>query len=513
MARGHVSYFSYNLSRPYPFRWFTPAAVVGGVVLTALFSVLNFAANGYVLGSTFVADPNSTLAKKTWFEKPPFSYQSKLSASCQPANIATSTLLTAKSGLQYTLGNVWTEDENGRATLLPSLTYLNNSFTDCDFQGIHILLVNYDPDSNGPYWNWNRDSTATGYVTCAIDNGHLPVHLNLSITVKAALQGTTGTIGQDYLTAKKATQASLWFGQLLTWMNFNQMLFQMALVNMTTLALYSETGSQGLLTGMGMYVAHSPNTTSILQDDFMSISEQITGYNSYYNIAGGYWRGPIGTDDTPITQLEIGGTNIGYAVDDFAKSFYSFILADLGQTSSPNVLADPDILDQFWTACYNEVEPSPMNFVQNGSLPDNSFDTLKSMTGSIGISNATLNAQYLCQIPQRKDTGSILVALIVADLVLLQAAWKVFTWITTFWLEKKDPEANFCSACAAKLGSPSVGADGGANRMANSYEMFKGKLSGFRGSRYAKLPDTQVGDMARASGADSLPATVLANSR
>ena len=163
MARGHVSYFSYNLSRPYPFRWFTPVVVVGGVVLTALFSVLNFAANGYVLGSTFVADPNSTLSEKAWFEKPPFSYTSKLSPSCQPANIAPSTQLTAKSGFQYTLGNVWTEAEPGRANLpyLPSLTYLNNSFTDCEFQGIQIFLLNYDPDSNGPYWNWNRDSSAT----------------------------------------------------------------------------------------------------------------------------------------------------------------------------------------------------------------------------------------------------------------------------------------------------------------------------------------------------------------
>jgi len=161
MARSHISYFSYNLSRPYPFRWFTPVAILGGIVLTAFFSVLNFAANGYVLGSRFVADPNSTLAEKAWFEKAPFSYQSKLSASCQPANIAPGTELTAKSGFQYDLGSVWTEDETGALVSLPSLTYLNNSFTDCTFQGVQISLLNYDPQSNGPFWNWNRDSSAS----------------------------------------------------------------------------------------------------------------------------------------------------------------------------------------------------------------------------------------------------------------------------------------------------------------------------------------------------------------
>ncbi|KAK4949764.1 hypothetical protein LTR10_011606 [Elasticomyces elasticus] len=498
MTKGHASHFSYNLTRPYPFRWFTPVVIVGGVVLTALFSVLNFAANGYVLGSTFVADPNSTLIKKAWFEKSPFSYSSKLSPSCQPANIAPSTQLTAKSGSQYTLGNVWTEDEKGAVTPLPSLTYLNNSFTDCNFQGIQIFLLNYDPVSNGHYWNWNRDSSATGYVTCSIDNGQLPVHLNLSITVKSALQGNPGRSGYEYLTAKQQTQASLWFGQLLMWMNFNQMLFQMAEVN------YTESGLSTLVTGVGMYVVQNPNASSILQDDFMSISEQITGYESYYTVAGGYFRGPMGSDITSIRELYVGGTVIGRAVDGFAKSFYSFILADLGQTSSPSVLADAEVLDQFWTACYNDVDADPSNFVENGSLATNSFDTLKGMTGSIGVLNATLNAQYLCQIPQRKDTASVLFAVIVADLVLLQAAWKIFTWITKFWLEKKDPEAKYCSGCTAQLGSPSVGADSGANRLSNSYEMFKGRLGGFRGSHYAKVPDTQVGSMAGNSTEETL---------
>lgn len=271
MARNHASYFSYNLSRPYPFRWFTPVAILGATVLTALFSVLNFAANGYVLGSKFVADPNTTLAEKAWFEKPPFSYQSRLSTSCQAANIAPGTQLAAKSGFQYELGSVWTEDATGNSVALPSLTYLNNSFANCDFQGVQIFLLNYDPVNNGPFWNWNRDSSATvsrririyqssankqAYMTCTIDNSQLPTYLNLSITVKSNLQGSPANDGFGFLKAKKETHASLWFGQFLMyefqtvawpevladwtrWLNFNQMLYQMAKVD---IALVTNSG-------------------------------------------------------------------------------------------------------------------------------------------------------------------------------------------------------------------------------------------------------------------------------
>ena len=223
----------------------------------------------------------------------------------------------------------------------------------------------------------------------------------------------------------------------------------------------------------------------------MTISAQTTGYGAYYDIAGGdlfFFGSP------PIRELVIGDTNIGDAVDYFTKSFYSFIIADLGQISSPNVLAGPEILDKFWTACYNAVDHGNDNtFAPTGSLGADSFDTLKRTTGPIAISNATLNAQYLCQIPQRKDTASIVIAVIVADLVLLQAAWKAFTWITTFWVEKKDPEAKFCAGCAAHLASPSAGTDGGVDGLANSYEMFRGEPSGFRGSHYSKVPNAQVG--------------------
>jgi hypothetical protein len=43
----HESYFGYNLTRSYPFKWFTWVAAFGGLILTGLFSALNVAVSGY----------------------------------------------------------------------------------------------------------------------------------------------------------------------------------------------------------------------------------------------------------------------------------------------------------------------------------------------------------------------------------------------------------------------------------------------------------------------------------
>lgn len=58
----HKSRFSYPISKPYPFRWFTPVTLVGGLVLAVLLSLLNLSANGFYLKTVYTSDPNSTEA-------------------------------------------------------------------------------------------------------------------------------------------------------------------------------------------------------------------------------------------------------------------------------------------------------------------------------------------------------------------------------------------------------------------------------------------------------------------
>jgi hypothetical protein len=69
------------------------------------------------------------------------------------------------------------------------------------------------------------------------------------------------------------------------------------------------------------------------------------------------------------------------------------------------------------------------------------------------VNSSVISTQYLCQVPKLKSKGSLVVSIIVADLVFLQALWTVFTRIVTFFLERRHPEAKYCPRCAAQLNS------------------------------------------------------------
>lgn len=58
----HKSFLEYNITRPYPLKWFTPAAIIGGLIATVLFTLLNFASNGYLLVVESSLNPNVTEA-------------------------------------------------------------------------------------------------------------------------------------------------------------------------------------------------------------------------------------------------------------------------------------------------------------------------------------------------------------------------------------------------------------------------------------------------------------------
>jgi hypothetical protein len=51
------SRFEDNLTRTYPFKWYTSAVLVGFTIATILFSVLKYAANGYTLQAAYLSVP------------------------------------------------------------------------------------------------------------------------------------------------------------------------------------------------------------------------------------------------------------------------------------------------------------------------------------------------------------------------------------------------------------------------------------------------------------------------
>lgn len=129
--------FTYPLARPYPFWWFSWLAVIGALLLTVLFSAINLAADGYELRLELTTKPNATLDRSLWINQAPFSWFDKTPASCQPLSLAVqSSFFTNNSGLTYSIEGVYQLDVQGKKTVLPSATYLNNVLGSCNVSSV-----------------------------------------------------------------------------------------------------------------------------------------------------------------------------------------------------------------------------------------------------------------------------------------------------------------------------------------------------------------------------------------
>ena len=159
--------------------------------------------------------------------------------------------------------------------------------------------------------------------------------------------------------------------------------------------------------------------------------------------------------------------NMSLNIDAFSKAFYSTILTDLGQNSSVNLLTQPDgvryLLSYLNTTAGEKggggfwnihgipekaTEPQALN--TTSLHPSTAYDQLKDYMGPLGTHTPTLYFQYACSIPKRKDAGSLIVTILVADLVLLQAAWQILHWVAVFLLGRKDSNMNHCEACSTQ---------------------------------------------------------------
>lgn len=134
--------------------------------------------------------------------------------------------------------------------------------------------------------------------------------------------------------------------------------------------------------------------------------------------------------------------NMSAQADAFAKSFYSFILADLGQNIS-TLSTNASVLQQYTEAFtpnhnYGSLWPdyantSYQNRISQGMSPD------------LFIRPSTFYTQYICQVPRLKSIGTLIASVILADLVFLSAAWTILNWVAARFFLK--PDAMYCNGC------------------------------------------------------------------
>lgn len=153
--------------------------------------------------------------------------------------------------------------------------------------------------------------------------------------------------------------------------------------------------------------------------------------------------------------------------DSLGKSMYAAVLTDLGQLDSvhSNFVQSEDALRFFssnFTWYYDLWDSSGGTGSATTSPPGPAsagFETLRNSVGPLGITPSVISTKYICQIPHKRSSGTIALAIILADLVLLQTAWKVYVLIVDWVLVSRVPAANSCEACGG--GGSGGGGEGG----------------------------------------------------
>jgi hypothetical protein len=139
-----------------------------------------------------------------------------------------------------------------------------------------------------------------------------------------------------------------------------------------------------------------------------------------------YWVGLGQAGDFPIPPMVD-------EVDNFAKSFYSAVLTDLGQNDT-NLLINESTLEYLQTHSNMDVDSVTQGY---------NATALKDLRAT----PATLFMQYECSVPVLKGVGSVFISVLLANLVFLQALWVLLNWGSTWWLHRQDPRSNYCPGC------------------------------------------------------------------
>lgn len=189
-----------------------------------------------------------------------------------------------------------------------------------------------------------------------------------------------------------------------------------------------------------------------------------------------------GTENTAENYLDA-WPQIFPQADLYAKIFYSCILADLGNADLENILTDPGLL-QNYTRDFTHPNGSNIfpqwDYLGPAFTSYNNNQDSDSRSGPLGIQPSTIYAEYFYQEAKPKPAGSLIVAIIIADLVLLQTLWKLLNWSTTLWVEHSDSQAAYCKGCLAMMDKgheleAAGGPKGGGYASVSSVEVVMGR--------------------------------------
>lgn len=169
-------------------------------------------------------------------------------------------------------------------------------------------------------------------------------------------------------------------------------------------------------------------TADITADDFFSASILSPGQSASLLSS----PGSAGGEAFPLAR----GTpqNLSVLLDAFAKSYYSAVMWDLNFDGG--------------NAFANETTTEYLTSTINGAAGN---DTMvpEPILGSPDLAGgaAQFEIQYICSVPRKKDIGSLIIAVVVSNVVLLSVFWNIVNWLALRYLKARDPDWNVCPGC------------------------------------------------------------------
>lgn len=200
----------------------------------------------------------------------------------------------------------------------------------------------------------------------------------------------------------------------------------------TTLgALHANPVKFNLLTNMfwhtGLKAADSGDVTA---DDFFSTTIISPGQSASLVSPSNSSQ-----DGEPFPLAQGNPGSVARLLDAFAKSYYSVVMWDLNFDRQSNAFASGNSMDYL------------VNTINSAS--GNDTMTSSSIFGSPDLvgNHARFEMQYICSVPQKKDTGSLIISVVVANIVLLCVFWNIFNWVALKYLRSRDPNWDVCRGC------------------------------------------------------------------
>jgi hypothetical protein len=334
---------------------------------------------------------------------------------------------------------------------MPSLVYQGEELTDCELAMItistYIPVEPADPNRSSGKWQVELEGKVY-YRVYTPSLGSLQLNLTSTWSIfKQEIRGGILYLNNRLFLGRDDTYLSLSWAE--------------KVFSLSSLKLWAHFAGREMAlglqdvnyTGVSMTFVRNPRTTTtdIKSRQFFDTRVKARN-NSHHN------------DVQPWESLETGGGSGRFLVedavamnltpsiwaqaDDLSKVFLSTMWTDLGQVSTtPNIFSDPELLQHFSSQHGSEGTQPVMDI----ALPSDTYEASPENNARLGVRPSVLSTNYLCQVPRRKPWGSLIIAILVADLVLLRALWTVVTFVSTHFAKRRDPLANTCETCARSL--------------------------------------------------------------